>query len=114
MARLKDEYENTIIPGMMEKFGYKNRMQVPRIEKIVINVGLGAMAHNKDLVEPIRDEIAQIAGQRPALTKAKKSIAVLSWIQLIQLKVNSYSMKWMRSKTLWKKTLLKPYLKKPR
>ncbi len=75
MAMLKDEYEKNIAPAMMEEFGYKNRMQVPRLEKIVINVGMGEMAHQKDLIEPIRDELAVIAGQRPALTRARKSIS---------------------------------------
>ncbi|MBD3379228.1 MAG: 50S ribosomal protein L5 [Candidatus Omnitrophica bacterium] len=75
MERLKEEYLNSIVPTMMEKFGYKNRMQVPKLEKIVINVGLGAMAHQKELIEPVRDEIAAISGQKPLLTKAKKSIS---------------------------------------
>lgn len=75
MARLKDEYEKTIVPKLMKKFGYKNKMDVPRLRKIVINAGLGEMAHQKDLVDSIRDEIAVITGQRPILTKAKKSIS---------------------------------------
>ncbi len=75
MTRLKGEYEEKIVPAMMQKFGYKNRMEVPRLEKIVVNVGMGEMAHQKDLIEPIRDEIATITGQRPALTRSKKSIS---------------------------------------
>lgn len=75
MARLKDAYEKEIIQELMQKFGYKNRMQVPRIEKIVVNVGMGEMAHQKDLVEPIRNELAAITGQRPQLTKSKKAIS---------------------------------------
>ncbi len=75
MIRLKDEYENRIIPALMERFGFKNKMEVPRLEKIVINVGIGEMAHQKDLIEPIRNELATISGQRPALTRAKKSIS---------------------------------------
>ncbi|MEA3489928.1 MAG: 50S ribosomal protein L5 [Candidatus Omnitrophota bacterium] len=75
MARLKDEYEKDIVPDLMKKFGHKNRMDVPRLEKIVINVGIGEMAHQKDLIEPVRDELAAITGQRPALAKAKKSIS---------------------------------------
>ena len=74
-VRLKEEYENKIIADLMEKLGYKNKMEVPRIEKIVINVGMGEMAHQKDLIEPIRDEIATIAGQRPALRRSKQSIS---------------------------------------
>lgn len=75
MVRLKDEYNNTIVPHMMEAFKYKNKMEVPRLKKIVINVGMGEMAHQKDLVEPLRDEIAKIAGQKPALVRSRKSIS---------------------------------------
>lgn len=75
MARLKETYEKEIIPALIEKFGYKNKMDVPHLEKIVINVGLGQMAHQKDLIDPIRDELAALTGQRPVLTKAKKSIS---------------------------------------
>ena len=75
MIGIKAEYEKTIVPALMQKFGYKNRMQVPRLEKIVVNIGMGEMAHQKDLIEPIRDELAAITGQRPALTRSKKSIS---------------------------------------
>ncbi len=75
MARLKEEYEKNIVKALTEQFGYKNRMQVPRITKIVVNVGLGEMAHDKNLIEPVRDEIAAITGQRPAITKSKKAIS---------------------------------------
>lgn len=75
MARLKDTYEKEIVPGLVERFGYKNKMDVPKVDKIVVNVGLGQMAHQKDLIDPIRDELAMLTGQRPILTKAKKSIS---------------------------------------
>lgn len=75
MARLKETYEKVIIPELMAKFGYSNKMQVPKIEKIVVNVGMGEMAHQKDLIEPIRNELATITGQRPRLTRSKKSIS---------------------------------------
>lgn len=75
MAGLKELYEKDIVPALMQRFGYKNKMQSPRLEKIVINIGLGEMAHQKDLIEPIRDEMAALAGQRPALTTAKRSIS---------------------------------------
>lgn len=75
MARLKETYEKEIVPSLMEKFGYKNKMQVPRLQKIVVNVGMGDMAHQKDLIDPIRNELATITGQRPVLTRAKKSIS---------------------------------------
>ncbi|MFH1665603.1 MAG: 50S ribosomal protein L5 [Candidatus Omnitrophota bacterium] len=75
MARLKEEYEKKIVPALTEKFGYRNRMDVPRLEKIVVNVGMGEMSQQKDLIEPVREELAEITGQRPALTKSKKSIS---------------------------------------
>ncbi|MFH1846418.1 MAG: 50S ribosomal protein L5 [Candidatus Omnitrophota bacterium] len=75
MARLKDLYNEKIIPVLMEEFGYKNKMQVPRLEKIVINLGMGEMAQQKELIELMRDELAQIAGQRPALTRSKQAIS---------------------------------------
>lgn len=74
-ARLKEHYDTKLVPELMTKFGYKNRMQVPKLVKIVVNVGMGEMAHEKDLVEPLRDEIATITGQRPAVSKAKKAIS---------------------------------------
>ncbi|MFC1643949.1 50S ribosomal protein L5 [Candidatus Omnitrophota bacterium] len=75
MARLKESYEKDIVSGLTEKFGYKNKMDVPRLEKIVINIGMGEMAHQKDLIDSIRNELAGIAGQRPALRRSKKSIS---------------------------------------
>ncbi|MFC1480598.1 50S ribosomal protein L5 [Candidatus Omnitrophota bacterium] len=75
MVRLKESYEKDIVPGLTEKFGYKNKMDVPRLEKIVVNVGMGEMAHQKDLIESIRNELAAITGQRPTLRRSKKSIS---------------------------------------
>jgi len=75
MARLREEYENKIVSALMEKFGYKNKMDVPRLSKIVVNVGMGEMAQQKDLIESTRDELAVLTGQRPALTRSKKSIS---------------------------------------
>jgi len=75
MARLKELYEKEIMTELMQEFKYKNKMEVPKLEKIVINVGMGEMAHQKDLIEPIRDELAVITGQRPVLTRSKKSIS---------------------------------------
>jgi len=75
MARLKETYENEIVQDLMKRFGHKNRMDVARLTKIVVNVGMGEMAHQKDLIEPIRDELATITGQRPLITKSKKSIS---------------------------------------
>ncbi|MBD3426030.1 MAG: 50S ribosomal protein L5 [Candidatus Omnitrophica bacterium] len=75
MARLKEEYHNKIMPELKERFGYANVMVVPHLEKIVVNVGLGEMAHQKELIEPIRNELAALTGQRPLVTRAKKSIS---------------------------------------
>ncbi|MBD3296692.1 MAG: 50S ribosomal protein L5 [Candidatus Omnitrophica bacterium] len=75
MTILKDRYQKQIVPQLVEKFGYNNRMQVPGLDKIVVNVGLGEMAHQKELIESVRDELAQITAQRPVLTRAKKSIS---------------------------------------
>ena len=73
--RLKSEYEDRIVSAMTEKFGYKNRLEVPRLDKIVINMGVGEATQDKKKVETAAAEMQQIAGQRPVITKAKKSIA---------------------------------------
>ncbi|ABB14666.1 MULTISPECIES: 50S ribosomal protein L5 [Carboxydothermus] len=75
MPRLKDKYQNDVIPAMMEKFGYKNKMQVPKLEKIVINIGLGEALQNPKAVDAAVADLMAITGQRPVLTKAKKSVA---------------------------------------
>ena len=73
--RLKEKYKKEIVPKMMERFGFKNALEVPRISKIVVNVGLGEALEDKKLLDGVVREIAQITGQRPAVTKAKKAIA---------------------------------------
>jgi large subunit ribosomal protein L5 len=73
--RLKGDYEDRIVPAMTEKFGYKNRLEVPKLEKIVINMGVGEATQDKKRVETAAAEMQQIAGQKPVITKAKKSIA---------------------------------------
>jgi large subunit ribosomal protein L5 len=74
-ARLHKMYEDTIVPAMIEKFGYKNAMQVPRLEKIVLNMGVGDATQDKKKVEQAAAEMTAIAGQKAVITKAKKSIA---------------------------------------
>ncbi len=74
-ARMQGIYEATIIKAMTEKFGYTNSMQVPRLDKIVINMGVGEATEDKKKVEIAAAEMQQIAGQKPVITKAKKSIA---------------------------------------
>ena len=73
--RLKSDYEQRIVPAMTEKFGYKNRLEVPRLDKIVINMGVGEATQDKKRVETAAAEMQQISGQKPVITKAKKSIA---------------------------------------
>jgi large subunit ribosomal protein L5 len=75
VARLRADYDNRIVAAMTEKFGYKNRMEVPRLDKIVINMGVGDATQDKKRVETAAAEMQQIAGQKPVITKAKKSIA---------------------------------------
>ena len=73
--RLKADYVERIVPAMIERFGYKNRLEVPRLEKIVINMGVGEATQDKKRVETAAAEMQAIAGQKPVIAKAKKSIA---------------------------------------
>lgn len=75
MPRLKEKYIKEVIPQMMKQFGYKNIMQVPKIEKVVLNMGVGEATQNLKILDEAREELAQISGQRPKVTRAKKSIA---------------------------------------
>ncbi len=75
MSRLKDMYDSSIKPQMMKEFGYANPHQVPRMEKIVINVGMGAAIDNPKRLDAAVDEIGRITGQRPVVTRAKNAIS---------------------------------------
>jgi len=75
MARLQDQYKAEIVPKLKEKFGYRNVMQVPRLSKVVVNMGLGDAIENVKVIETAAAEIAIITGQKPVVTKARKSIA---------------------------------------
>lgn len=75
VPRIKVIYQEKVVPGMMKEFGYKNPMQVPRIERIVLNVGMGEAVQNVKLLESAAAELEQITGQKPVLTRAKKAIA---------------------------------------
>ncbi len=75
MNRLRDFYENEVVEAMMKKFSYTNRMAVPKIEKIVINMGIGEAKENAKIMEHALSDMTIIAGQKPVVTKAKKSIA---------------------------------------
>jgi len=74
-SRLKDKYKKEVVPEMMRKFGYKNVMQVPKLNKIVLNIGLGEAIQNPKALEGAEKDLAAIAGQHPVITRAKKSIA---------------------------------------
>jgi large subunit ribosomal protein L5 len=73
--RLQEYYESTVRPALMQEFGYKNPMQVPRVDKIVINMGVGEGTQDAKKVDAAAAELAAIAGQRPVITRAKRSIA---------------------------------------
>ncbi len=75
MPRLKDKFRDEVVKTMMERFGYKNPMQVPRLEKVVINMGLGEAIQNSKAIDAAVNDLMIISGQRPVVTKAKKSIA---------------------------------------
>ena len=75
MEKLREQYEKEVIPALMKKFEYKSVMQVPKLDKIVINIGLGDVKENPKSLENAMKDLEQITGQRPVVTKAKKSIA---------------------------------------
>ncbi len=75
LGALREKYEKEVIPQLMRRFGYKNIMQVPKLERIVINMGLGEAIQNIKILDSAVEEIGLITGQRPVITKARKSIA---------------------------------------
>lgn len=75
MTRLHDQYMNTVKPALLEEFGYKSSMEVPKLEKIVINMGVGEASQDKKKIQGAVDDMTRISGQKPIITKAKKSIA---------------------------------------
>ena len=75
MARLKEQYRKEVVPALMQQFGYKSVMQVPRIQKIVINMGVGEAITDKKLLDNAVGDMQKIAGQKPVITKARKAIA---------------------------------------
>ena len=75
MSRLKEKYQKDVVPALTKEFGYKNVMAVPRIQKIVVNMGLGEATANAKLIDTGADELARITGQKPVTRRAKKSIA---------------------------------------
>ncbi len=75
MARLREYYKETLKPALVERFGYANPMQTPRLDKVVVNMGIGEASQDRKLVEGAADDMTLITGQKPVITKAKKSIA---------------------------------------
>ena len=75
MATLRKLYQDEVCPALQERFGYRNHMQVPRLEKIVINMGLGEGVRDKKILEYAQADLAKISGQKPVLTRARKSVA---------------------------------------
>jgi large subunit ribosomal protein L5 len=75
MSRLKERYDKEVAPALKKEFGYSNVMAIPKIEKIVVNMGLGEATQNAKIVDTGADEVARITGQKPVATRAKKSIA---------------------------------------
>ncbi len=75
MVRLQEQYRKTVMPALMARFGYKNVMQVPRIVKITVNMGVGEAMADKKIIDNAMSDLARITGQRPAVTRARKSVA---------------------------------------
>ena len=75
MNRVLKEYKDNVMPAMIKKFSYTSVMQVPKLEKIVVNMGVGDAIHNSKLIDAAVEDLRQISGQKPVVTKAKKSIA---------------------------------------
>ena len=75
MSRLRDHYKSTVGPALMERFGYKTPMQLPRLEKVTINMGVGEALADKKVLDNAVEDLTRISGQRPVITKARKSVA---------------------------------------
>ena len=75
MSRIKERYKNEVVPALRKEFGYANVMAVPRVTKVVVNMGLGEATQNAKIVDTAADDLTRIAGQKAAVTKARKSIA---------------------------------------
>ena len=74
-ARLKQHYRESVVPALLKEFGYKNVMAVPKLEKVSVNIGLGEATQNPKILDAAAKELGQIAGQRPVITKARKSVS---------------------------------------
>ena len=85
MNRLQERYENEVVKSLMEKFNYSSKMQAPKIEKIVLNIGVGDAVSNSKLLDDAVNELTLITGQKPVVTRAKKSIAGFKLDRLVNL-----------------------------
>ena len=74
-TRLQEYYENEVVPALIQKFGYKNRMQVPKLEKVVLNMGVGEAVLNAKVIENAVEDLTRIAGQRPSIRRARKAVS---------------------------------------
>jgi large subunit ribosomal protein L5 len=97
MSRLKEKYQKEAVPALTKEFGYKNVMAVPRIQKVVVNMGLGEATSNAKLVDVGADELARIAGQKPVTRRAKKSIAAFK----VRKGMPIASMVTLRGERMW-------------
>jgi large subunit ribosomal protein L5 len=95
--RLRERYNKEVIPALMQRFGYKNTMQVPRLEKIVVNMGLGEAVANPKLIDAAVVEVMAITAQKPVVTRAKKSIATFKLRQGMPIGI----MCTLRSERMW-------------
>ncbi len=75
MARLRDRYREEVVPALKDRFGYENVMQIPQLEKIVVNMGVGEAAQNSRALDGAMDDLARVTGQKPQLRRARKSVA---------------------------------------
>ena len=99
MSRMQDKYTGEVAPALMTKFGYKSVMQIPKLEKIVINIGLGEAKENAKALDSAVADLMAITGQRPVITKAKKSVAAFKVREGMNIgcKVTLRGKKWHRS-----------------
>ena len=97
MTRLKEKYQKDVVPALQKEFGYKNVMAVPRIEKVVVNMGLGEATANAKLIDTGADELARITGQKPVTRRAKKSIAAFK----VRKGMPIASMVTLRGERMW-------------
>ena len=97
MSRLKDKYQHEVVPALTKEFGYKNVMAVPKINKVVVNMGLGEATSNAKIVDTGADELARITGQKPVTRRSKKSIAAFK----VRKGMPIASMVTLRGERMW-------------